>query len=203
MATVVIALTGEPGAGKSTAARWFRARGAALLDADAIVSELWDGGELLQKARARWGGAVFGAGGKIDKKAVSARVFADEEEYRWLCRATHPVVLARMKALLPEEGVAVAEIPMLFEAGRPEWVDRVLFMAASPRLRAERNRFRGLGEAELARRERFFIDRKRRMALSDWVVRNDGSVEDLEAQLEKIWREIQVLQSCREAQTDC
>ena len=76
-------------------------------------------------------------------------------------------------------------------------------MAASPRLRAERNRFRGLDEAELARRERFFMDRGRRMALSDWVVRNDGSVENLEAQLEKIWREIQALRSRRETQTDC
>ena len=104
MATVVIALTGEPGAGKSTAAQWFRVRGAALLDADGIVRGLWDGGELSQKARARWGESVFGADGKIDRKAVSARVFADEEEYRWLCRATHPVVLARMGAALPEDG---------------------------------------------------------------------------------------------------
>lgn len=203
MATVVIALTGEPGAGKSTAAQWFRVRGAALLDADGIVRGLWDGGELPQKARARWGDSVFGADGKIDRKAVSARVFADEEEYRWLCRATHPVVLTRMKAALPEEGIVVAEIPMLFEAGRPDWVDKVLFMAAPPRLRAERNRFRGLDETELARRERFFMDRGRRMALSDWVVCNDGSVENLEAQLEKIWREIQALRSRREAQTDC
>ncbi|WP_315506428.1 dephospho-CoA kinase [Pyramidobacter piscolens] len=203
MATVVIALTGEPGAGKSTAAQWFRARGAALLDADGIVRRLWDGGELPQKARARWGGSVFGADGKIDRKAVSARVFADEEEYRWLCRATHPVVLSRMEAALPEEGVVVAEIPMLFEAGRPDWVDKVLFMAADPRLRAERNRFRGFDETELARRERFFMDRERRMALSDWVLCNDGSVENLEAQLEKIWREIQALRSRREAQTDC
>ena len=203
MATVAIALTGEPGAGKSTAAQWFRARGAALLDADGIVRGLWDGGELPEKARARWGESVFGADGKIDKKAVAARVFADDEEYRWLCRVTHPVVLARMGAALPEDGVVVAEIPMLFEAGRPDWVDKVLFMAAAPRLRAERNRFRGLDEAELARRERFFMDRERRMALSDWVICNDGSMENLEAPLEKIWREIQALRSRREAQTDC
>ena len=156
MATVAIALTGEPGAGKSTAAQWFRARGAALLDADGIVRGLWDGGELPEKARARWGESVFGADGKIDKKAVAARVFADDEEYRWLCRVTHPVVLARMGAALPEDGVVVAEIPMLFEVGRP-----------------------------------------------DWVICNDGSMENLEAQLEKIWREIQALRSRREAQTDC
>jgi len=200
---VAIALTGEPGAGKSTAARWFRKKGAMLLDADGIVRGLWDGGELPQKARARWGESVFAADGKIDRKAVSARVFADEEEYRWLCRVTHPDVFARMKAALPGEGVVVAEIPMLFEAGRPDWVDKVLFMTAAPRLRAERNRFRGLDEAELARRERFFVDRERRMAMSDWVLCNDGSVENLEAQLEKIWREIQALRARREAQTDC
>lgn len=203
MARIVIALTGEPGAGKSTAARWFCARGAALLDADRIVRDLWNGIELPEKARARWGKAVFSAGGKIDRQAVSARVFSDSEEYRWLCCVTHPIVLARMKALLPEEGIVAAEIPMFFEAGRPEWADKVLFMAASQRLRAERNRFRGLDKIELARREHFFVDSEQRMALSDWVICNDGSMENLEAQLEKVWREIQALRARRSAQTDC
>lgn len=193
MATAVMALTGEPGAGKSTAARWFADAGAVLLDADAIVREMWNGEELLSAARSRWGGDVFSPDGSIDKRAVSARVFSDDEEYRWLCGVTQPIVMENMKASLPADGIAVAEIPMLFEVGRPDWVDKVLFMTAGGRQRAERNSFRGLDAAELSRREKYFLPREERMSLSDWVICNDGTLEQLAEKLRGIWREISAL----------
>ena len=186
MATVIV-LTGEPGAGKSTAAAWFVSQGAALLDADAIVREMWNGAELPRLARERWGEAVFSLDGTIDKKAVSARVFSSDADYKWLCGVTHPLVYERMERGLARTGVTVAEIPMFFENPRPAWADRVLFLYADGHGRAERNRFRGLDEAELARREKFFKSREERMALSDWSVCNDGDREALYARLAPIW----------------
>ena len=187
MASTVIVLTGEPGAGKSTAAAWFVRQGAALLDADAIVREMWSGAELPALARERWGGAVFSPDGTIDKRAVSARVFSNDEDYRWLCGVTHPLVYARMERELPDQGVTVAEIPMFFENPRPDWVDRTLFLYAGEVARAERNRFRGLDETELARRGRFFKSRQERIALSDWAICNDGDTETLYARLAPVW----------------
>lgn len=188
MARFVMALTGEVGAGKSTAAKWLAAKGATLLDADAIVRELWNGDLLRGLARGHWGDAVFREDGSIDKKAVADRIFTDEGEYAWLCGITNPLVLGLMKAALPENGVVVAEIPMLFEVGRPDWVDAVLFVAADPARRAERNSYRGLDSAELARRGKAFIDSDRRMAASDWVVVNDGTLDDLGAKLDAVWQ---------------
>ena len=187
MATAVIVLTGEPGAGKSTAAAWFVRQGAALLDADAIVREMWNGAELPRLARERWGEAVFASDGTIDKKAVSARVFSDDGDYKWLCGVTHPLVYARMERELPHKGVTVAEIPMFFENPRPAWVDRTLFLYAGEAARADRNRFRGLDETELARRGKFFKSRQERMTLSDWAICNDGDVESLYAKLAPVW----------------
>ena len=187
MRGAVIVHTGEPGAGKSTAAGWFVRQGAALLDADAIVRQMWNGEELPALARERWGSAVFLPDGTIDKRAVSARVFSDDDDYKWLCGVTHPLVYARMEAMLPDSGVTVAEIPMFFENPRPSWADKVLFLYAGSQDRADRNRFRGLDEKELARREKFFKSRAERSALSDWAICNDGSVEQLFARLEPVW----------------
>lgn len=187
MAAAVIVLTGEPGAGKSTAAAWLTAKGAALLDADAIVREMWNGAELPRLARERWGDAVFAADGAVNKRAVADRVFADDGDYRWLCGVTHPLVYARMEAMLQREGVVVAEIPMFFENARPAWVDRVLFLYADRKKRAGRNSFRALDETELRRREKFFKGREERAALSDWAVCNDGGLDDLYARLEPVW----------------
>lgn len=193
MATVVIALTGEPGAGKSTAARWFAEAGAVLLDADDVVRNLWEGTELKSAARTRWGDEVFLPDGSIDKKAVSARVFSNDDEYNWLCKVTHPIVMDKIKSHLPKNGIAVAEIPMLFEVGKPDWVDKVLFMTASAKTRASRNAFRGLDAKELSRREKFFLPVEKRIAMSDWVVCNDGTISNLTHQLEKIWSEVMIL----------
>ena len=190
MATVAVGLTGEPGAGKSTASRWLASQGAALIYADAIVRDLWNGRELPAEARKRWGDTVFLPDGRIDKRAVSARVFSDDDEYRWLCSTTHPIVERRMEELLPSDGIAVAEIPMLFEAGRYSWIDKVIFIAAGAGLRAQRNSFRGLDARELSRREKFFLPSETRKSMSDWVVYNDGTPERLESQLAGIWEEI-------------
>lgn len=194
MASVVMALTGEPGAGKSTAVQWFAGHGAAVLDADQIVRVLWHGEMLLQAARGRWGRAVFNADGTINKKAVSQVIFSDKKEYLWLCGKIYPVVYEEMRKNIPGAGITVAEIPMLFEAGRPEWVDRVLFMTADAEIRARRNSFRGLDENELRRRERFFLNREERIKRSDWVICNNGDVEKLYLSLGKIWDELKGLE---------
>ena len=99
-----------------------------------------------------------------------------------------------MRKNISGAGITVAEIPMLFEAGRPEWVDRVLFMTADAEIRARRNSFRGLDENELRRRERFFLNREERIKRSDWVICNNGDVEKLYLSLGKIWDELKGLE---------
>ncbi len=195
---VVMALTGEPGAGKSTAARWFVEQGARLLDADAMVRDLWSGEELPNAARGRWGNSVFCADGSVDKKAISRIIFSDEKEYAWLCGIIYPIVLGEMAAALPRDGIVVAEIPMLFEIGRPEWVTRVLFMYADGEKRAERNSFRGLHEVELARREKFFKSRDERAKKSDWALCNDGTVEMLKEKLRGVWEKLISLEAAQD-----
>jgi len=114
---------------------------------------------------------------------IAAIIFNDKTEYGWAMKLLHPIVKKEMQLRVEEmkgEGrPIVAEIQMLFEAGVAPWVTMKMFVTASRRVRLERCLARGWDEAEMSRRESFFMKSEDRMALSDFVIRNDGTLEDL------------------------
>ena len=81
----------------------------------------------------------------------------------------------------------MVEIPLLFEAGRPEWVTSVVFVTAPRELRLKRRREqRGWDDAELARREKFFLPSDERIKLSDFVIDNSNGLHELEDEVRRI-----------------
>ncbi len=189
-----IALTGDVGAGKSTVASLLEEMGGVRLDADAIALEQWRRPDVAQAAAHRWGRQVLDPSGGIVRGAVAGRIFADRAEYDWACGLIHPLVMAelerRVAALSPDRW-AVAEVPLLFEVGRPAWVAAVVFVTAPRALRIARCRQRGWDEAELTRREAFYLPSDERMALSDFVLNNEGDLASLRREAEAIVREVE------------
>lgn len=175
---VAIALTGEVGAGKSTALNWFARSGVWTLSADSLVDELWTRPEILSAAARLWGDDVT-AGGVIQRSLLAQRVFAAPDEQAKLCELLHPAVRAETERRLPSAGLAVVEIPLLFESGVPWWCEGVVFLRAPLDERSKRNSRRGLDEAELCRRGRFFWPSQQRAEASDWVIDNDGTEDQL------------------------
>ena len=184
MAVTALAITGDVGAGKSTVARLFERMGGVRLDADAIVAELWGRPDVVAAAVGHWGSEILDHEGRVVRARVAARFFSSRADYDWGCALLHPLARAemahRVTSLNSERSWVVAEIPMLFEGGVPEWVTATVFVTASWEVRVMRCRGRGWGEAELLRRESFFLPSKERADRSDFVVRNDGSVGELE-----------------------
>ncbi|NLL35912.1 MAG: dephospho-CoA kinase, partial [Fretibacterium sp.] len=124
---VVLAVTGEIGAGKSTVARLFEELGALLLNADSIVAELWKSEELVALAVARWGPGILDGKGHVLSSHVAERLFSTKSEYEWGCSVIHPRVKREMCRLVEaSDRWVVAEIPMLFEAGVPDWVTEIV-----------------------------------------------------------------------------
>ena len=190
-----LAVTGDVGAGKSAAARLMEDMGAARFDADVIAGEMWRRPDVLRAALSRWGPGILDPEGRVAHRAVAARIFTDRAEYQWCCALLHPLVmedLERRVLALPRDRWAVAEIPLLFEAGRPWWVAAAVFVTAPRDVRLARCRQRGWDEAELERREGFFLPSGERMARSDFVLRNDGNLEALKAGILRIVRSEQL-----------
>ena len=132
-----IGLTGGIATGKSTVTALLRALGAPVIDADAIARELTGpGGVALPMIRARFGSEVF-ADDALNRRALAARIFADEASRLDLDAIMHPLVFAELHVRIGDladrgERAAVLEIPLLFEAGFDSMVDEI-WLAVLPR----------------------------------------------------------------------
>jgi dephospho-CoA kinase len=154
--------------------------GASVLDADEIVRNLWKRPDIIDEAVSRWGRGVADNSGNILSAEIAARAFSSPEDYAWLCGLLHPLVRIEMERISASlEGWVVAEIPLLFEGGVPEWMDATVYLAAPEEKRRDRNSARGWDGKEILRRESFLLppDEKKRRA--DIVLENTGTIEDL------------------------
>ncbi len=178
-----LGIAGDVGAGKSSVCRFFERNGATIIDADAIVHELWEQKTLIDAARSRWGERIV-ASGAVDRKEIARVLFASEEEYSWMCGILHPMVRREIEARLSKlDGLVLVEVPLLFESPLPWWTDGTIYVSASREVRGRRNAFRGLDEEEIRRRESFLLPGKGKMERADLVITNDGSLERLETMI--------------------
>jgi dephospho-CoA kinase len=173
---IAVALTGGIAAGKSEALAAFARHGAATASSDEVVHRLYREDEGLKEAlRARWGDRVL-RDGEVDRAAVSEIVFADRSELDWLERELHPRVRAAVDVWLGQQdgGVAVVEIPLLYETGGEARFDEVVVVTAPPEVRESRR-------PGLAGREARLLPDEEKLRRADFAFVNDGPVEELDA----------------------
>jgi dephospho-CoA kinase len=182
-----VGLTGGIAAGKSEALRALERLGAATLSSDEVVHELQTTGEVREALIERFGDAVA-PDGQVDRGAVAEVVFGDDEHRKWLEGLLWPRVGERIAAWREEQDrvdprprAAVVEVPLLFEAGMEAVFDRTIAVVADEPTRSERAGARGHRGVESRTSRQLSQEEKARRA--DVVVRNDGSLDDLEREL--------------------
>ena len=187
MAPLLIGLTGGIAAGKSEALAALGRLGAETISSDAVVRELLDSTEVRDRLVARWGAQVA-PGGAVDRNRISEIVFKRPEELAWLEAELHPRVGERIDAwrrsLDPTTRFGVVEVPLLFEAAMADAFDATVAVVADEEVRRRRAEQRG--HALLDERAARQLDQDEKAARADHVVRNDGSLEDLERELSEL-----------------
>jgi dephospho-CoA kinase len=190
MAVPFVGLTGGIGAGKSAALEQLAQLGAAVLSADAVVHELYETAAVRDAVRGRFGAAVFD-GPSVDRAALARIAFASEADRAWLEQLVWPLVAERVEEWRaavagsePPPPAAVVEAPLLFEAGTGERYAATIAVVADDALRASRIAARD--QAELEARERRQLPQAEKARRADYVVTNDGSREQLRAQLRAV-----------------
>lgn len=186
---MIIGVTGGMGCGKSTVTGMCEAAGFKRIDTDAIVREQVLADPAVQAAlRARWGGAVFAADGAVDRARVAERIFADTAERHWLEALVHPRVYAAWRERLATDpaGRWVIEVPLLFEQGLENWFDFILCVACSPDQQLNRLEQRGLPRPLAGQRITQQLPLAHKMEHSDFVLWNDGSVDFLQRQVDRV-----------------
>jgi dephospho-CoA kinase len=184
MPRLTIGLTGGIAAGKSEALAAFERLGAATISSDAVVHELLDSEPLLGRLTERWGAEVAPEG-RVDRARVGEVVFADPNELAWLEAQVHPLVGERIGAWLgslPKDvGLAVVEVPLLFESEMEPVFDTTVAVIASDEVRQARAE--GRGHALVGEREARQLAQEEKAARAEHVVENDGTIENLEQRL--------------------
>ena len=199
--TAIVGLSGGIGSGKSTVARLFEKLGAVLIDSDAIVHELQaPGAPMLEQIARAFGRDLIDATGALDRKALGALVFRDEQLRLRLNAIVHPAVGAetlRRVVAAREAGasVIVIDIPLLFEGrssgrGGASLMDfqATVVVWVPEAVQVERTMARDACTREEAlRRVRAQMPLAEKRAIADYVIDNSGAPEDTERQVREVF----------------
>ena len=195
---LVIGLTGGIGSGKSTASALLAAKGAVILDADAITRSLQvPGTEVFAAMVERFGPLIVAADGSLDRAGVAAVVFADGQAKKDLEAIVHPavgaVMLTRLQELTDTDAVVIYDVPLLVESGRKGYA-AVIVVDVDPEIAVARLvEQRGMTESDARARIANQASREERLSVADHVIDNSGTREHLQQQVDEAWAWIQTL----------
>lgn len=185
-----IGLTGGIASGKSAAEQAFRALGVPVLDADQVARAVVEPGEpALTEIAAAFGPEVLSPDGRLDRRALRERVFADTAARHRLEGITHPRIMERIDRWLNAQTApyCVLSAALMVGGASGQLVDRVLVIDAPEALQRARLMQRDQVAAELA--ERMIaaqLPRQQRLAAADDVIVNDASPEQLLAAVQAL-----------------
>jgi dephospho-CoA kinase len=190
-----VGLTGGVASGKSTVSAILAGLGAVVIDADLLAREVvGPGTDGLAAVVEVFGSGVLAPDGSLDRPALGAIVFGDEEKRRMLEEIIHPRVRARGRALeeaAPPGSVVVHDIPLLVETGQPAHFDAVLVVDVPVETQVERMvALRGMSRADAEARIRAQATREQRLAAATHVIDNTGTREDLRDRVTEVFHEL-------------
>ena len=189
---ILVGLTGGIGAGKSTVSGLLAARGATVIDADAITRQLQAPGQPVFLAMVdRFGSGIVAADGTLDRQAVADIVFADPAELADLNAIVHPAVGAeiarQLEAAVDTDAVVILDVPLLVESGRDDLAALVV-VDVDPEVAVRRLvEQRGMREADARARMAHQASRQQRLERATVVIDNSGDLAALEAEVDRAW----------------
>lgn len=189
-----IGLTGGIGAGKSTVAATFAECGGIVVDGDVIAREVVEPGtEGLAALAEAFGSGILQPDGALDRPALAAIAFSDDEKRAALNGIVHPLVARRRSELIAAAGddaIIVEDIPLLVESQMAPLFPLVVVVHADEEVRVARlMEYRGFSEADARARIAAQATEPQRRDVADVWLDNAGSPHDLAAQALELWQQ--------------
>jgi dephospho-CoA kinase len=190
-----VGLTGGIGAGKSTVADLFSQKGAVVIRSDELARQVIEPQTPgFQQVIDRFGKDLLNAEGYIDRAKLAQIVFKDDAALKDLENIIHPLVRSKTNQIIDQhtsETIIVNEIPLLLEKKMESLFDFLVIVISSEKNRLERLAHRGLTAEQATARMAKQVSDEKRKAAADFLIVNDGNLDQLEADVEKIWQTLQ------------
>lgn len=191
---MIVGITGGMGSGKSSFARELEELGAKRIDADRVGHQVIERPEILRDLLAAFGEDLISPAGELNRRELGRRAFADEASCTRLNQIVHPLLEKELKIQIDRarnrgsENVVVVDAALIFEWGDLQRFDLIVVVDAKEEVRIERL-IRGgmISEAEVRRRMACQMPVEEKTARADWVVDNNGGLQDLRRAAENLW----------------
>ncbi|NBO79394.1 MAG: dephospho-CoA kinase [Actinobacteria bacterium] len=199
-----VGLTGGIGAGKSTVADMFSKLGAVVIRSDELARQVIEPNTPgFQKVLSRFGNQILQENGSIDRQKLAQIVFNDQNSLKDLEEIIHPLVRNKTNELIEsqtqetivvnevsqtQETIVVNEVPLLLEKKMEKMFDFLVVVISSEKNRINRLQKRGISEPEAKKRMSLQVSDEARKSSADFLITNDGNIEQLEADVAKVWQ---------------
>jgi len=193
---MLIGLTGMSGAGKSTVAALFAAKGFRVIDCDALVHSLYEDARYIRLVEAAFGSEYISDGG-VDRRKLGSLVFSDPEALKKLNDTVSPFIMRavteRIDEVRREDVSSVLDAPLLFEYGLEKYCDRIIGVTVALETAVKRLSARdGRNADELRARLRAQHDESFFRAHCDYILENNGDGKALCTALDSILEKIYI-----------
>lgn len=190
-----VGLTGGIGAGKSTVADLFAKLGAIVIRADELARQVIEvNSSGFNQVITRFGKEILKKDGSIDRAKLAKIVFKDSNALKDLEKIIHPLVRNKTNELIEQqnpEAIIVNEVPLLLEKNMEKLYDFLVIVISSEKNRTKRLLDKGLSKEQIRDRMNHQVDDETRKTKADFLVVNDGNLEQLEKDVNKIWQSLQ------------
>ena len=188
--TLIVGLTGGIGSGKSAASQWFETQGINVVDADIVAREIVEKGQpALAQIQSAFGDWVLLESGELNRKALREHIFQHPSARQQLEEITHPAIRQSIIVQLAQASspYVILVSPLLFETNQHLLTQRTLLIDASIELQIQRASQRdGQSVAQIENIIQAQMPRDRKLDLADDIAVNDGHLEHLYTQLQKL-----------------
>lgn len=191
---MIVGLTGGIASGKSTVSNLFRKYGIEIVDADKVAKEVSEKKESIEKISNIFGKDILDSDGKIVREKLREKAFKNRELLQELNKIIHPQVMEYFKRKKEENSkdeILIFDIPLLYETKMEYLCDKIIVVGVDVQKQIRRVVARDGSSEELAKKiifNQMSLDEKIKKA--DIVIMNDGTLDELEAKVMKIYREL-------------
>jgi dephospho-CoA kinase len=190
---LIVALTGGIGSGKTMVGEIFAELGALVVDSDQLAREVVErGSKGFDLIVTEFGDEIL-KNGDLDRAALASLIFKDPKKRTRLEEITHPLIrqsFAKIVSSAGSDSIIINQIPLLVESKHDYKFDHVITISASEKIRIERLLKRGLTLTQIEQRMKAQATDAQREVISDTVIVNDKSEQELLAQVEKVWESL-------------